>query len=76
MTETVSVRQGRLRGRADRGVMAFLGVPYAAPPFDARRMRPPQTLQPWEGVREATSYGRTCPKGDYPPQYAPLFPRW
>jgi len=74
MTDTVSVRQGRLRGRADRGVMAFLGVPYAAPPFGADRMRPPRAPQPWEGLREAGSYGPTCPKGDYPPQYAPLFP--
>jgi para-nitrobenzyl esterase len=37
-------------------------------------MLPPQPPDSWEGIRDATSYGPTCPKGDYPPQYAPLFP--
>ena len=27
-----------------------------------------------DGERDATAYGPTAPKGDYPPQYAPLFP--
>ena len=25
-------------------------------------------------MRDATAYGPTCPKGDYPPQYQPLLP--
>jgi len=37
-------------------------------------MRPPQPVQPWDGERDATAYGPTVPKGDYPPQYARLFP--
>jgi para-nitrobenzyl esterase len=69
----VQVEGGRLRGRADRGVAAFLGIPYAAPPFGARRMRPPEPPGQWEGERPATDYGPTCPKGHYAPQDA-LFP--
>jgi para-nitrobenzyl esterase len=38
------------------------------------RMRPPQPVRPWDGERDATAFGPTVPKGDYPPQYAPLFP--
>jgi para-nitrobenzyl esterase len=71
---TVTVAQGALRGRIDGGVVAFLGVPYAAAPFGVHRMRPPQPCPSWVGVRAATSYGPTCPKAAYPPQYAPLFP--
>jgi para-nitrobenzyl esterase len=33
---TVQVESGRLRGFTDRGVTAFLGIPYAAPPFGER----------------------------------------
>ena len=70
----VHVRDGAVRGKAESGVWAFLGIPYAASPFGARRMRPPQPVQPWDGERDATAYGPTVPKGDYPPQYARLFP--
>jgi para-nitrobenzyl esterase len=70
----VHVRDGAVRGKAESGVWAFLGIPYAVSPFGANRMRPAQPVQPWHGERDATAYGPTVPKGDYPPQYARLFP--
>jgi para-nitrobenzyl esterase len=70
----IQLGDGAIRGLAEDGVAAFLSVPYAAPPFGANRMRPPQPVAPWTGVRDATAYGPTVPKGDYPPQYQPLFP--
>jgi len=70
----VQVGDGAVRGTVLSGVPAFLGIPYAAPPFGANRMLPPQPVASWQGVREATSFGPTVPKGDYPPQYATLFP--
>ncbi|MEU0564808.1 carboxylesterase/lipase family protein [Nonomuraea sp. NPDC005983] len=70
----VQVASGRLRGRMDQGVAAFLGIPYAAPPFGARRMRPPEPHVRWEGERSATDYGPTCPKGNDGPEIAALFP--
>ena len=70
----VRLKDGVVRGKAESGVHAFLGIPYAAPPFDANRMRPPQPVRPWKGERDATAFGPTTPKGDYPPQFAPLFP--
>lgn len=70
----VRVASGRLRGRMDQRVAAFLGIPYAAPPFGARRMRPPESPARWEGTRSATGYGPTCPKGSYGPDSAVLFP--
>ena len=70
----VQLRDGAVRGKAESGVWAFLGVPYAAAPFGANRMQPPQPVQAWHGERDATACGPTVPKGDYPPQYASLFP--
>jgi para-nitrobenzyl esterase len=70
----VTVPGGIIEGRTDDGVTSYLGVPYAAAPFGANRMAPPRPVSPWEGVRPATEYGPTAPKGDYPPQYQPLLP--
>jgi len=70
----VQLNDGAVRGRAESGVAAFLGIPYAAPPFGPNRMLPPRPVPAWAGERDATSFGPTVPKGDYPPQYAPLFP--
>ena len=76
MTRGPAVRlsDGVVRGGTRSGISAFLGIPYAAPPFGANRMRPPQPVQAWAGERDATAFGPTVPKGDYPPQYATLFP--
>ena len=63
-----------VRGRVESGVASFLGIPYAAPPFGPNRMLPPQPVPAWAGERDATAFGPTVPKGDYPPQYAALFP--
>jgi para-nitrobenzyl esterase len=71
---SVRVAQGEISGVIDHGVPAFLGIPYAAPPFGALRMQPPAPPPSWDGIRDATSFGPTCPKGDYPPQYISLFP--
>lgn len=70
----VHLKEGAVRGKVGSGVSAFLGIPYAAPPFGANRMRPPQSVRAWDGERDATTYGATVPKGDYPRQYTLLFP--
>jgi len=76
MTREPAVRlgDGIIRGETRSGVSAFLGIPYAAAPFGANRMLPPQPVPAWTGERDATMFGCTVPKGDYPPQYASLFP--
>ena len=48
---------GVIAGRVHHGVIQFAGVPYAAAPVGARRFRPPEPLEPWAGVREATAFG-------------------
>ena len=47
----------RVRGREERGVSVFKGIPYAAPPLGENRFRPPRKSEPWSGVRDALVYG-------------------
>ncbi|MEV2277412.1 carboxylesterase family protein [Nocardiopsis sp. NPDC049922] len=65
MHTIASTRQGRIRGLVRDGVAAYLGVPYAAPPFGARRFRAPAPAEPWEGVRDALEFGPTAPQRPY-----------
>ena len=46
----VATRDGLVQG-VDRGTSCeFLGIPFAAPPVNALRWRPPQPPAPWSGV--------------------------
>ena len=74
MDPIVETRRGKLRGRLTDGVTAFKGVPYAAPPFGANRLRPPRRLDPWDGVRDALTFGPKSPQVPYPPGIAEAIP--
>ncbi|WP_433327332.1 carboxylesterase/lipase family protein [Spirillospora sp. CA-294931] len=74
MGPVVQTAHGKVRGRTEDGVSAFLGIPYAAPPFGPRRFRPPSPPEPWDGVRDAVAYGPTAPKPRYPRPYDRLLP--
>ena len=41
-------------------VLAFLGIPYAAPPTGENRFRPPGDAPTWSGTRDATQFGAAC----------------
>ncbi len=72
MDAEVRTRQGSVRGSIIDGVATFKGIPYAAPPYGASRFQPPQPVQPWEGVRDATHYGATVLKPPYFPPFDAL----
>jgi para-nitrobenzyl esterase len=74
MNATVKTRYGDVRGRVADGVNTFKGIPYAAPPFGANHLRPPQPVAPWSGVRDALSYGPKSPQPLYPPPVDMLIP--
>lgn len=56
----VQAPAGALRGEALPGVVAFRGIPYAAPPVGQNRWKPPVPAAAWKGVREATKFGPAC----------------
>ncbi|MBX7133035.1 MAG: carboxylesterase family protein, partial [Fimbriimonadaceae bacterium] len=72
----VDTKSGRVRGEYVGGISAFKGIPYAAPPFGPRHLRPPQPVEPWEGVRDALEFGPKSPQSDYPPQVSMLLPEF
>ncbi|XP_063372360.1 juvenile hormone esterase-like [Cydia amplana] len=64
MTEApvVRVEHGELQGRvvetpSGKAFYSFQGIPYAKPPLGTLRFQAPQPLEPWDGVRDATSEG-------------------
>ena len=65
MEPIVTTEHGQVRGRTDGGVHAFLGISYAAPPVGAYRLRPPQPVEPWSGVRDATALGPEPPQPQF-----------
>ncbi len=59
----VSVSGGEIQGAAsaaDPDVLAFKGIPYAAPPVGDLRWQPPAPVVSWSGVRDATEAGPIC----------------
>ncbi|MFC9964089.1 carboxylesterase/lipase family protein [Nocardia ignorata] len=47
---------GVVRGRAGRSVVRWRALPYAAPPVGDLRLRAPQPVRPWTGVRAADRF--------------------
>jgi para-nitrobenzyl esterase len=71
---TVKVESGTVQGVLADGVIAFKGIPYAAPPVGDLRWAPPQPVAPWAGVRPATVFGPDCMQlanGDEPIRTTP-----
>ena len=71
-TDRATVHTGALQGTTDAGVVAFKGIPFAAPPIGELRWKPPQPAQAWSGVRAADSYGADCMQEPFPGDAAPL----
>lgn len=58
----VRVDSGWLRGSVAGDHVTYSGIPYAAPPVEERRWRPPVRPRPWQGVRDATTPSPYCPQ--------------
>lgn len=56
----VAAPAGAVRGRAVGDILAFKGIPYAAPPVGQNRWRPPVAAPRWSGVRDAGAFGPAC----------------
>ena len=53
----VKTKAGKVRGYMIDSTYTFHGIKYA----DAKRFQKPREVEPWEGVRDALSYGYVCP---------------
>lgn len=68
----VKTQYGWVGGALERGVVAFKGIPYAAPPRGVLRWAAPQPAKAWRGVRPAVQYGPDCMQRPTPGDAAPL----
>lgn len=63
----VQTASGRVRGYERKGMVEYLGIPYAQPPVGDLRMKRAQPVIPWDGVLDAHTYGapsvQSGPKG-------------
>jgi para-nitrobenzyl esterase len=74
MDVTVLVSSGRVRGTRRDGVIAFLGIPYAADAVGPARFQAPRPAPTWDRVRDAVAFGPTALQAPYPPPMDQLLP--
>jgi para-nitrobenzyl esterase len=65
-TSEITTSLGVVCGTSSGGVARFLGVPYAAAPFNENRFALPRPHAPWTEPWDATGYGPTAPQTEYP----------
>ena len=68
----VKTDAGPVAGVVSDGVVAYKGVPFAAPPVGELRWRPPQAPSAWTAVRLADQYGSDCMQNPFGGDAAPL----
>jgi para-nitrobenzyl esterase len=56
LTTQVQVKQGRLQGTAEDGLLVFKGIPFAKPPVGDLRWRAPQPVKKWDGVLQVNKF--------------------
>ncbi|MBO9681228.1 MAG: carboxylesterase family protein [Flavisolibacter sp.] len=55
----LNIEGGQVKGVETpiKGIIAYKGIPFAAPPVGKLRWRAPQPVVPWKGVKTADTYG-------------------
>ena len=69
----VNTGLGRVRGLDQGDVVAFRGIPFAAPPQGPLRFRPPAPPAAWDGVRDCTEFGSAPPQLPPAPGVPPIW---
>ncbi len=66
----LTVEGGKITGvpTPTKGVIAYKGIPFAAPPVGELRWKEPQPVVPWEGVKVADKYGDAASQMTWDPQ--------
>ena len=62
--QVVKIDGGLVRGKSWSGSTLFRGIPFAAPPVENLRWKPPQPVIPWKGVRASLEQPPSCAQND------------
>lgn len=57
MNKTAETKYGRIEGFEEKGLLKFLGIPYAVPPRGELRWKRARECESWDGVLAADHYG-------------------
>src|SRR5258706_11936247 len=57
LTLQVRTASGVIEGVDESGILAFRGIPFAAPPVGELRWKEPQPVKSWAGVRKTDQFG-------------------
>ena len=65
----LTIEGGQIMGveTPTEGIVAYKGVPFAAPPVGDLRWKEPQPVVPWDGVKVADSYGAAASQTTWDP---------
>ena len=68
---TVETEAGAVMGKMEslplgKSAFEYLGIPYAESPVGDLRFADPKPAKTWTGIRDATSYGKACPRPSLP----------
>jgi para-nitrobenzyl esterase len=63
----VNTTYGPISGDTEQGVLAFKGIPYAAPPLGELRWQAPQPPKSWIVTKATTTFSPKCPQKNYSP---------
>lgn len=66
----LTIEGGQVQGleTPTEGIIAYKGIPFAAPPVGELRWREPQPVIPWEGVKVADAYGDAASQVTWNPE--------
>ena len=71
-SDHVAVSGGLIQGQQQGRVIAYKGIPYAAPPVGNLRWRAPQPVTKWQGVKVLENYAPDCMQKPFAGDAAPL----
>ena len=60
VSKAVTIESGTIEGLVAGDILSFKGIPYASPPVEDLRWRPPQPVTAWTGTGKATAFGSDC----------------
>ena len=66
----LTIEGGQIKGveTPTKGIIAYKGIPFAAPPVGKLRWREPQPVVRWNGVKTADKYGAAAMQITWDPQ--------
>ena len=66
----LKIEGGQIQGveTPTEGIIAYKGIPFAAPPVGDLRWKEPQPVVPWEGVKIADTYGAAAMQVTWNPE--------